>query len=44
MAQLFTILLVLIVLAVLRFGLPILGIWLINKSCCILQTLKIQTH
>jgi len=41
MAQLVTIMLVLIVLAVLRFGLPILGIWLINKGCCILQALKV---
>jgi len=41
MAQLVTIMLVLIVLAVLRFGLPILGIWLINKGCCILQAIKV---
>jgi hypothetical protein len=41
MAQLVTIILVLVVLAVLRFGLPILGIWLINKGCCILQTLRV---
>ena len=41
MAQLVTIILVLVVLAVLRFGLPILGIWLINKGCCILQALKV---
>ncbi len=41
MAQLVTIMLVLILLAVLRFGLPILGIWLINKGCCILQALKV---
>jgi hypothetical protein len=40
MAQLVTIMFVLIVLAVLRFGLPILGIWLINKGCCILQAIK----
>ena len=41
MAQLVTIMLVLIVLAVLRFGLPILGIWLINKGCCILEAIKV---
>ena len=41
MAQLVTIMLVLILLAVLRFGLPILGIWLINKGCCILQAIKV---
>ena len=41
MAQLVTIILVLVVLAVLRFGLPILGIWLINKGCCILQALRV---
>jgi hypothetical protein len=41
MAQLVTIMLVLILLAVLRFGLPILGIWLINKGCCILEAIKV---
>ena len=36
-AQLSIIILSLIGLGVLRFGLPILGIWLINKGCCLLQ-------
>ena len=41
MAQLATIIVVFIALAVVRFGLPILGVWLINKGCCILQAIKI---
>ena len=44
MAQLFTIILVLIVLAFLRFGMPILLMCAINKCCCILQALKVQAH
>jgi len=39
--QISTVVLALIGLAVLRFGLPILGIWLINKSCCLLQKVSI---
>ena len=42
MAQLLTIMLVLIVLAVLRFGVPILMMCAINKCCCILQAIKVQ--
>ncbi len=29
----------LIGLAILRFGLPLVGIWLIDKGCCLLQNL-----
>jgi hypothetical protein len=28
-------------LAVLRFGLPVVGMWLINKGCCMLRTVKV---
>jgi hypothetical protein len=41
MAQLLTIMLVFIILAILRFGVPILGIWLINKGCCLLEAIKV---
>ncbi len=41
MAQLITIMLVFIALTVLRFGVPILGIWLINKGCCLLEAIKV---
>ena len=44
MAQLFSIIAVLIILAFLRFGVPILCMYTINKCCCILQALKVQTH
>jgi len=39
--QLSIIVLALIGLAVLRFGLPILGMWLICRGCCRLQRFKI---
>lgn len=39
--QVSTIVLVFITLAVLRFGLPMLGIWLINKGCCLLQRVSV---
>jgi hypothetical protein len=42
MAQALTIVLTFTALAVLRFGVPILGIWLINKGCCLLQQVKIS--
>lgn len=41
MAQLITIMLVFIALAVLRFGVPILGMWLINKGCCLLEAIRV---
>lgn len=41
MAQLATIISVFIVLVLLRFGLPVLGMWLINKGCCLLEAIKV---
>lgn len=41
MAQLITIMLVFIILAGLRFGVPILGMWLINKGCCLLEAIRV---
>jgi hypothetical protein len=41
MGELIIITLIFLGLAVLRFGLPLLGIWLINKGCCLLQAIKI---
>jgi hypothetical protein len=40
-AQLFYMVLGVSGLAIVRFGVPIVGIWLINQGCCLLRSIKI---